>query len=87
MEIRRKEVKTFVERAYCEACGTEMEMQPFVYTTDPPIYTYKCPKCGKIVESRETYPRTVHEDVVSSSKETWCPNIPSANEENDVMLY
>lgn len=64
MQIKKQEVKTFIERAYCNDCGVELEMQPFVIDTYPPIYTYKCPKCGKIIESRETFPRTVHEPVI-----------------------
>lgn len=64
MNIKKQEVKTFIERAYCNDCGVELEMQPFVIDTYPPIYTYKCPKCGKIIESRETFPRTVHEPVI-----------------------
>ena len=46
--MKKQEVKTFIERAYCDDCGVELEMQPFVIDTYPPIYTYKCPKCRKL---------------------------------------
>jgi len=40
----------------CSNCFTEMELQPIVLTTYPPMYQYVCPKCGHYETSHELYP-------------------------------
>ena len=32
---------------YCDKCGEAMIRMPFVYMTDPPLYSYRCLKCNK----------------------------------------
>jgi len=38
-----------------------MEQEPYVLTSDPPQYVYKCPKCGAQITTTQSYPRTVYE--------------------------
>ena len=59
--VRKQKVKVYLEDLYCDNCNTKMEQEPFVLTSYSPIYTYKCPNCGEIQTSRNSYPRTVYE--------------------------
>lgn len=40
----------------CDDCGKEMVKENFVCLSDPPLYSYKCPKCGKVITSYKNYP-------------------------------
>lgn len=53
---KRIEVKTYMFRLYCDKCGTEMERDTIVLTSNPPTYQYECPKCGHIEKSNKCYP-------------------------------
>lgn len=43
-------------KLYCDDCGTEMERQSAMWTSNPIQFEYKCPKCGKTTMSTENYP-------------------------------
>lgn len=60
MKVTKNKVKTYVLKPMC-SCGTEMDKSPFVKTSNPPIYTYRCSDCGYEEESRENLPRTIYE--------------------------
>ena len=57
-----------VIKLYCDDCGTEMERQPFVYTSNPPQFEHKCPKCGKTIMSTESYPAIGYSDPIEEIK-------------------
>ena len=59
--IRKQKVHTYIEQLYCDSCNTLMEQEPYVLTSDPPQYVYKCPKCGAQITTTQSYPRTVYE--------------------------
>ena len=56
--IKKHEVKTYIERIYCDKCGAEMERVSRQYA---PVYRYLCPDCGAQVTLYECYPREVEE--------------------------
>lgn len=58
--IKQHEVKTYIERIYCDKCGTEMERVSRKYAA---AYRYMCPNCGEQVTVYECYPREVIEEV------------------------
>lgn len=46
MKTKKVEVRTYITKCYCEKCGAEMKMLPYVLCTAPPMYPYECPECG-----------------------------------------
>lgn len=65
---KRKQVKVYEIRLYCDECGEEMkEVEPGVVLFSQPLkYTYYCvnPECsskGKKVYSTRLYPYTCYE--------------------------
>ena len=61
--VKKTEVKTFINRIYCDKCGTEMRTSPVLLTTYPPQYQYECPKCGELLTSTVCYPCTEYDEV------------------------
>ena len=61
--VKKTEVRTYINRLYCDKCGTEMETSPVVLTTYPPQYQYKCPKCGECTVSTNSYPYIEYENL------------------------
>ena len=45
-----------VQELHCDDCEVEMERQSIIYPSNPPQFEYKCPKCGKTIITRESYP-------------------------------
>ena len=41
----------------CDECGYEVEQEPIVLTSYPPMYSYICPNCGWKFITTEQYPR------------------------------
>lgn len=58
--VKQHEVKTYIERLYCDKCGAEMEC---VTRQCAPAYRYVCPDCGAQVTMYEYYPQEVKEEV------------------------
>ena len=65
---RRRQVKAYEVRLYCDECGEEMkEVEPHVVLGSfPPQYAYhcvnsECPSRGKIVYDTHLYPYTCYE--------------------------
>lgn len=66
--IKKKKVKVFEERLYCDECGEEMKYTGETYLTCPQQHSYCCKiglegddKHEKLV--KEHYPRIVYEEV------------------------
>lgn len=57
--IKKHEVKTCLERLYCDKCGAEMQC---VSKTFAPKYRYLCHNCGEQVTVDEFYPREIKEE-------------------------
>lgn len=53
--VKSRPCKTFYKRLYCKHCDEEMQYSR-ILLTDPPIFEYKCPKCGNTVNTRDKYP-------------------------------
>ena len=49
-------LRRIVHQLMCDDCGEEMRSTNRCYTTNPPIYEYFCPKCGKLITTRQNYP-------------------------------
>ena len=65
---KRRQVKVYEVRLYCDECGEEMkEVEPHVVLGSfPPQYAYhcvnsECPSRGKIVYGTHLYPYTCYE--------------------------
>lgn len=73
MFTHEKAVETFMERAYCSACGTELQLKPkdinaidaavAIWPAPSPKYEYICPVCGTTEISEILYPRIIHKEV------------------------
>lgn len=61
--IKTFRTKTFIERLYCDNCGTEMQSTGIALTTYPAQYPHKCPNCGEQVTMMELYPRSVFKEA------------------------
>jgi hypothetical protein len=61
-EFRDVEVKTFIQRAYCE-CGGDMVYGGICYATVEPGYPHSCKKCGKSQTLDDTFPRKVLKEI------------------------
>ena len=61
--LYKKEVKTFVVRLYCDDCGEEMISTGELIFTLPVQLKYKCPKCGRIENTTDTYPKTIYDEI------------------------
>lgn len=48
--------KAIAYHLFCDKCGKEMESTNRMLMCDPPIYEYKCPKCGNKDYPRKQYP-------------------------------
>lgn len=58
-KIIRRRMVPYVETIKCDCCDVELEEEPMVSLSNPPIFHYTCPKCGKTFVSYKSYPRTV----------------------------
>lgn len=58
-KIVRKRMVPYVETIKCDCCDVELEQESFVSLSNPPIFHYTCPECGKKFISNINYPRTV----------------------------
>ena len=54
--VKRAEVRTFINRLYCDKCETEMEKSNMVLTSHPPQYQYFCNSCDFKMISWTSYP-------------------------------
>lgn len=73
MFTHEKVVETYMERAYCSACGTEMQIKPkdlnevvvdvAIWPPPAPKYTYICPVCGTTEISEVLYPKLIYKEV------------------------
>lgn len=61
--IKSNEVKTYIEKLYCDNCGEEMVMLNIVLPSYPAQYIYRCPKCEVEITSEIRYPLTRYEKV------------------------
>lgn len=64
--IKKVEVKTFVERLYCDECGEEMkfhEMGLMVGLTCPIPYVYQCPNCDHREATNVLYPQVSYKAI------------------------
>ena len=61
--IKKTEVRTFINRVYCDECGAEMKVSPVVLDSFPPQYQYICPECGECLTLNVYYPCTEYEEV------------------------
>ena len=61
--IKKHEVKTYIERLYCDKCGAEMNCKSVVgWVGGSSTFIYGCPYCGEQVEVDKHYPREVKEE-------------------------
>lgn len=63
---KRKIVRTYMDRLYCDKCGKEMEREKnedllFYFTMDID-YHYSCPACGDKQSSPYLYPLLVQHE-------------------------
>lgn len=58
MPIKTKEVKTYINKLYCDNCIDEVEMLSTnsILLTNPPQYTYFCPRCNHTITLTTVYP-------------------------------
>lgn len=49
--VKKFKTKTFIERLYCDKCGTEMQWTGVCLTSYPAQYPHKCPNCGEEVHT------------------------------------
>lgn len=63
--IKTKEVKTYVEQLYCDACGEQMfpDYEAGVLLTFPMKFPHKCPNCGMTTVEEKTYPNTIYKEI------------------------
>lgn len=79
----RKLVNTYKVSMVCDKCGCEMDRQTKVLLSDPPKYTYTCPRCGERVVSSVSYPYTDFVEVNDDIED----NQPMDNSYNDGSLF
>ena len=64
--IKKVEVKTFVERLYCDKCGEEMkfhEMGLVAGLTYPIPCIHQCPNCGHREATNVLYPKVYYKAI------------------------
>lgn len=59
-KIIKKRATPYVETIRCDCCDAELKEEPMVSLSNPPIFHYACPNCGKKFTSHRSYPRTVY---------------------------
>lgn len=72
MREERREVRTFMVRAYCGECGEElkhtgpgeMALYNMLFNGNPPTYKHEC-KNGHTEELTNTFPRLEYKEKVS----------------------
>ena len=61
--IKEVEVKTYINRLYCDDCGEEMVSTGELMFSLPLQLKYRCPKCGREECMTDAYPKTVYKEV------------------------
>ncbi len=56
-KIVRKKMIPYSETIRCDCCDVELKEEPMVSLSNPPIFYYTCPNCGKKFTSHKSYPR------------------------------
>lgn len=61
--IKKHEVKTYIERLYCDRCGVEVDCKIVLHDIGSfTRFIYECPFCGKQVVTSLYYPRKITEE-------------------------
>lgn len=79
----RKLVNTYKVSIVCDECGANMDKQTEVLMSNPPKYTYTCPRCGDRVVSSVPYPYTDFVEVSDDVNDEQ----PMDNSYNDGSLF
>lgn len=53
--VKSRPCKTFYKRLFCKECDVEMQYSK-ILLTEPPMFEYKCPKCGTTINTVDKYP-------------------------------
>lgn len=64
--IKKVDVKTFMERLYCDECYEEMKLHEMGLVTNltyPMQYIYQCPNCGHRETTNIQYPQIYYETI------------------------
>jgi predicted RNA-binding Zn-ribbon protein involved in translation (DUF1610 family) len=61
--LKTTEVKSYMERLYCDECGEEMVSTGELIFTFPLQLKYICPKCGFTLETTESYPKVAYKEI------------------------
>lgn len=67
-KIVRKRMVPYVETIKCDCCDVDLEEEPIVSLSNPPIFHYTCPNCGKKFTSCKSYPRTFYVEEQNFAK-------------------
>jgi len=66
--IRRKRVDTFIERLFCNDCGSEMKSTGQYASDGPPKMEHQCPNCPNTeIVSGDPYPRLAYKEIEEES--------------------
>ena len=62
--ILRTKVEVYVDRLYCEQCGTEMQATGDMLASNPPLFPHVCRWCehSENIQS-EKFPRTIYQEI------------------------
>ena len=67
MREQRKRAETYVLRALCSECDSEMKLVgmggPKFLKIEATTYSYRCPDCGSAATSNKQYPSIHHKEV------------------------
>lgn len=61
-DIKSTPAGVFIQRAYCDVCGEELEPEGMMLMTDPPQYPHKCTGCGAEEILQERYPKVSYRE-------------------------
>lgn len=75
MAIIKKEAKIYISRLYCDDCNVEMNSSNIVMMSNPPQFTYTCPKCGKKLVLNEQFPKQELKEINSNSIDDNCVEV------------
>lgn len=63
--IKKKKVDVYRLELYCDECNVEMIQGGYMLMSDPPKYSYSCPKCKKQVILLDQYPKIEYKERLS----------------------